>query len=153
MSDNTIQTVGTDHCPFTFKQKQLGINDFRKIPNGAGGVEHRMSLLYTYGVLKKRINLNQFVKITSTNAAKIFCLYPEKGEIAVGSDADLIIWDTEVQNTISVETHHQNCDLNIYEGIITKGKPEFVIKGGEIVVNRNSLSLEENESNFLIRKL
>lgn len=153
LADNTIQTIGTDHCPFTFEQKQIGNKDFRKIPNGAGGVEHRMSLIYTYGVLTKKINLNQFVKLTSTNAAKIFGLFPEKGEIATGSDADLVIWDTKRKETISVESHHQNCDLNIYEGIIVKGMPEFVIKGGEIAVNKELLITDMIKSNFLKREL
>ena len=153
LSDNTIQTVGTDHCPFNFDQKKIGISDFRNIANGAGGVEHRMSLLFTYGVLTNKISLNRFVKITSTNAAKIFCLYPKKGEIAIGSDADLIIRDTKSQETISVETHHQNCDLNIYEGVTIKGKPEFVIKRGEIVVNKSTLNSEIINSDFLKRRL
>lgn len=153
LNDEIIQTIGTDHCPFTYDQKKIGISDFRKIPNGAGGVEHRMSLLYTYGILTNKISLNQFVKLTSTNAAKIFGLYPQKGEIAIGSDADLVIWDTEHQETISVDTHHQNCDLNIYEGMTTKGKPEFVIKGGEIVVNDNLLYLEKIKSGYLKREL
>ncbi len=135
-----VKTIGTDHCPFTLSQKEQGINDFRKIPNGAGSVEHRMTLLYTYGVLQNRITMNQFVDITSTQAAKIFGLYPQKGEIAVGSDADLVIWDPKTENTISVENHHQNCDLEIYEGFETKGAPEFVILNGKIVIEKDQLT-------------
>ena len=86
-----IQTIGTDHCPFTLTQKESGRCDFRKIPNGAGGVEHRLALLYTYGVLTRRISINQFVALTSTRAAEIFGLYPAKGLIAVGSDADIVV--------------------------------------------------------------
>ncbi len=152
LSDNVILTVGTDHCPFTFEQKLLGKNDFRKIPNGAGGVEHRMSLLYTYGVFKNKISLNNFVKITSTNAAKIFGLYPQKGEIAVGSDADLIIWN-EKNDVISAKTNHQNCDLNIYEGIKISGKPEIVIKAGKIVLSENKLSQKMSSGRYLSRTL
>ncbi|HSH51502.1 MAG TPA: dihydropyrimidinase [Bacteroidales bacterium] len=134
-----IKTIGTDHCPFNFDQKQEGNKDFRKIPNGAGGIEHRMKLLYTYGVLKNRISYNQFVDITSTQPAKIFSLYPQKGEIAVGSDADLIIWNPKKENTITTEDHHQNCDLEIYEGFKTIGSPEIVIVNGQIVVENQKL--------------
>lgn len=133
LTDGVISTVGTDHCPFLLSQKMLGKDDFRKIPNGAGGVEHRMALLYTYGVLENRINLKRYVEITSANAAKIFGLYPQKGIIAEGSDADLVIWNPQSENTISVETHHQNCDLNIYEALKTKGSPEIIILGGDVV--------------------
>jgi len=139
INKGVIKTVGTDHCPFNLDQKERGINDFRMIPNGAGGVEHRMTLLFTFGVLQNRITYNQFVDITSTQAAKIFGLYPQKGEIAVDSDADLIIWNPKTQNTISVENHHQNCDLEIYEGIQTIGSPEFVISDGEIIVENGEI--------------
>ncbi|MCF6365668.1 MAG: dihydropyrimidinase [Bacteroidales bacterium] len=152
LKDKTIQTVGTDHCPFTFEQKKQGENDFRKIPNGAGGVEHRLSLLYTYGVLENKINLNEFVALTSTNAAKIFGLYPKKGEIAIGSDADIIIWDKEAESVISAKKHHQNCDLNIFESAIIKGKTEFILLKGNIVFKNNQLSLQKaNKGNFLKR--
>ncbi len=134
ISNGTIKTIGTDHCPFTLEQKTAGENDFRKIPNGAGGIEHRLALLYTYGVLAGKITLNQFVALTSTNAAKIFGLFPAKGIIAEGSAADIVIWDAEKESNISAKTHHQNCDLNIYEGMKTKGAPKFVIKGGNIVI-------------------
>ncbi len=152
LSGSVIQTVGTDHCPFNYSQKLLGENDFRKIPNGAGGVEHRLSLLYTYGVLESKISLNDFVKISSTNSSKIFGLYPQKGEIAVGSDADLIIW----QNTdeiISIKTHNQSCDLNIYENIEIKGKPETVIKNGKIIFSDGTFSDNISNGEFLKRKL
>lgn len=134
--NGTIVTIGTDHCPFTLKQKRLGKYDFRKIPNGAGGVEHRLALLYTYGVLEGRITINHFVALTSTNAAKIFYMYPAKGVITVGSDADMVIWNPEIKNTISTVTHNQNSDLNIYEGIVTKGSPEFVIIDGNIIIEK-----------------
>lgn len=133
ISNGSVKTIGTDHCPFTLKQKETGINDFRKIPNGAGGVEHRLTLLYTYGVLEEKINLNQFVALISTNAAKIFGMYPAKGIIAEGSDADIVVWDPQKENIISSKTHHQNCDLNIYEGLKTKGSPEYVVIAGNII--------------------
>jgi dihydropyrimidinase len=132
IANGTIKTIGTDHCPFTLKQKETGKKDFRFIPNGAGGVEHRLALLYTYGVLENKISINEFVALTSTNAAKIFGLFPAKGIIEVGSDADIVIWEKQKENTISVTTHHQNCDINIYEGIKTIGYPKHVIIGGDI---------------------
>ncbi len=148
-----IQTVGTDHCPFNLSQKKLGENDFRKIPNGAGGVEHRLSLLYTHGVIENKISLNEFVKLTSTNTAKIFGLYPKKGEIAVGSDADLVIWNSKINEIISSKTHHSNCDLNIYEGTIIKGKPEFVIKAGKVCIKKNEFISSDIKGFFLKRKI
>jgi dihydropyrimidinase len=132
LADGTIQTVGTDHCPFTLEQKKFGVNDFRKIPNGAGSVEHRMSLLYTYGVFEKRISLERFIEVTSTNAAGIFGLSAKKGKIEVGADADLIIWNPEIESRITAGTHHMNCDIDIFDGFVTKGAPEYVIKSGEI---------------------
>lgn len=122
MKKGVISTIGSDHCPFTFEQKAKGKDDFRKIPNGAGGVEHRLSLLYTYGVLEKKITLQEFVALTSTNAAKTFGLFPQKGQVAVGSDADIVIWDDEFEEHISAKTHLQNNDQSIYEGIAAKGK-------------------------------
>jgi len=137
LKDETIQTIGTDHCPFRLEQKKLGANDFRKIPNGAGSVEHRLSLLYTYGVLQKRINFEQFINLGSANAARIFGL-KNKGSIDIGNDADLLIWNPEIDKTISVEAHHMNCDNNIFEDFETKGVPEFVIKRGEIIYSRKT---------------
>ena len=133
LNKGVIKTVGTDHCPFTLAQKETGKDDFRKIPNGAGGVEHRLALLYTYGVLTDKITLNQFVAVTSTNAAKIFNLFPTKGIITEGSDADIVVWDPDKENTISTSTHHQNCNLNIYEGMRTFGSIKFLILGGDII--------------------
>ncbi len=150
ISKGTVKTIGTDHCPFKLKQKEQGILDFRKIPNGAGGVEHRMSLLFSYGVLQNRISYNQFVDITSTHAAKIFGLFPQKGEIAVGSDADILIWNPKTEKTISVENHHQNCDLEIFEGAKTFGAAEIVILNGEIMVENGKI-VSEKKGRFLKR--
>jgi len=150
IADSTIQTLGTDHCPFTQKQKEFGINDFRKIPNGAGGVEHRMALLYTYGVLENRINLNQFVSLTSTQAAKIFGLYPRKGEIAVGSDADLVIWNPRSKGVISVKNHHSLADINIFEGTETTGNAEMVISNGKIKIDNGKLA--DNSTGYLLKR-
>jgi dihydropyrimidinase len=134
LADRTVDVISTDHCPFNTKgQKDLGINDFTKIPNGAGGIENRLALLYTYGVLNKKISLEQFVALTSTNTARIFELYPQKGAVEVGSHADLVIWNPKSKSVISVKTQLQQCDSNIYEGISINGKAEFVIKIGEIL--------------------
>jgi dihydropyrimidinase len=151
LADGSIQTVGTDHCPFSIQQKSRGRKDFRLIPNGAGGIEHRMTLLYSEGVRKNRISMQQFVGLTSTNAAKIFSLYPAKGTLAIGSDADIVVWNPETKQIISTATHHQNCDSNIYEGFSVSGKPETVIKSGEIVVEKGSLTKSTKTGNFLMR--
>lgn len=133
MADGTVDVVSTDHCPFnTLGQKDAGISDFTKIPNGAGGIEDRLRLLFTYGVLTKKISLPQFVSLSSTNAARIFGLYPQKGVLKVGSDADILIWDTEKRSVISAKTQHQHCDSNIYEGFATHGEAEYVVRNGEI---------------------
>lgn len=142
IQDGEINTIATDHCPFNLSQKKYGEEDFRKIPNGAGGVEHRIALLYTYGVLEGKISLNQLVKLTSTNPAKIFGLYPQKGLIAEGSDADLVIWNPNSEEVISSKTHYMNCDLNIYEGIASKGFAEIVILAGRVVLENDNLSAE-----------
>lgn len=148
--NNTIQTIGTDHCPFTLEQKKEGLSDFRKIPNGAGGVEHRLALLYTYGVLQNKLSINKFVDLISTRTAKIFGLYPQKGVIAVGSDADLVIWDPDKKTVILSKTHHQNCDINIFEGFETKGAAKFMIIKGEIVLKNGKL-VNEAKGQFLKR--
>jgi dihydropyrimidinase len=150
IADNIIQTTGTDHCPFTIKQKQKGKNDFRKIPNGAGGVEHRLTLLYTYGVLQNKFSINNFVDIISTQAAKTFGLYPRKGEIAVGSDADLIIWNPDKKKIISSKNHKQHCDINIFEGFETYGFAEYVIVNGQITIKDGKL-IKETSGRFLKR--
>ena len=150
LNKGIIKTVGTDHCPFNLDQKLKGKDDFRKIPNGASGVEHRMKLLFTYGILQNRITYNQFVDITSTQAAKIFGLYPQKGEIEIGSDADLVIWNPKTENTISVENHHQNCDLETYEGFKTIGEPEIVIANGEVKVENGKL-ISDSKGKFIKR--
>ena len=137
VGNKVITTIGTDHCPFTYEQKIEGKHDFRKIPNGAGGIEHRLELLYTYGVLENKISINKFVEIVATNSAKIFGLYPQKGEVAIGSDADIVIWNHQKEKHISVKNHYQNTDLNIFEGIKTKGTAEYVIFNGKIVVENS----------------
>jgi dihydropyrimidinase len=150
LKSGSIQVVATDHCPFNLKgQKDKGIDDFTKIPNGAGGIEHRLSLFFTYGVLQNKISLNQFVALTSTNPAKIFGLYPKKGEIAVGSDADIVIWDPEKENIISAKTHHQHCDTNIYEGFRCKGKADDVFIKGQKVISNGVVELSDIKGKYM----
>ena len=151
ISERVIQTIGTDHCPFNMVQKKEGLDDFRKIPNGAGGVEHRLELLYTYGVLENKININQMIDLFSTQPARIFGLYPAKGEIMIGSDADIVIWNPESERKISSKSHHQNCDINIYEGIKTRGRAEYVLAGGEVIIEKGSMIDSEIRGKFLKR--
>lgn len=153
ITDGTIDVLSTDHCPFhTFGQKDTGADNFTLIPNGAGGIEYRLALLYTYGVLEKRISLNRFTELISANAAKIFGLYPQKGIIAPGSDADIVLWNPATEKIISRQTQYQNCDSNIYEGIPVKGSPEYVIGGGKIVFAHEIVSTEGLQGRFLKRQ-
>ncbi len=152
LKEGALQSVGTDHCPFNLKgQKDRDLSDFTKIPNGVAGVEHRLELLYTTGVLTGKLSLQQFVAVTATNPAKIFGLYPRKGTIAVGSDADLVIWDPKAKSVISARTHHQHCDSTPYEGIEIQGKPEMVLANGRVVVKEGRVLAERGQGHFLPR--
>jgi dihydropyrimidinase len=152
LAEGTLQAVGTDHCPFNFHgQKELGREDFRKIPGGAAGVENRLALLYTFGVGGGKIDLHEFVGLVSTNPAKIFGLYPRKGAIEVGSDADLVLWDPTATATISAATHHHRCDRSIYEGFEVTGLPATVIANGEIRYHDGNLRVERGAGRFLKR--
>jgi dihydropyrimidinase len=151
---NDLQVVSTDHCPFCFKeQKELGRDDFSKIPNGGPGVEHRMSLVYNGGVASGRISVNRFVEITSTSAARIFGLFPKKGTIAVGSDADLVIFDPNEEMTISAKTHHMNVDYSCYEGMKVKGVTKTVLSRGEMVIDEGKYVGKPGRGKFLKRGL
>jgi dihydropyrimidinase len=153
IANGRVQTIVTDHCPFHFAgQKNTGSKDFTKIPNGIGGVEHRLSLIYTYGVLEGLLSKQKFVELCSTNAAKHFGMYPKKGAINVGSDADIVIWDTKKSNTISAKTHHQNCDYNAYENFKTIGSPEYVIINGKIVIKSGKLLNKNLKGEYLYRR-
>ncbi|MFN2453625.1 MAG: dihydropyrimidinase [Pyrinomonadaceae bacterium] len=147
-----LQVISTDHCPFCMKeQKELGRDDFSKIPNGAPGVEHRVPLIYNGGVIENRISLNRFVELTSTAAAKMFGLFPKKGTIAVGSDADIVIFDPEKEQTISSETHHMNVDYSAYEGKTIKGVVELVLSRGRVVIENNEYKGKAGDGRFLKR--
>ena len=147
-----LQVVSTDHCPFCFKeQKELGRDDFTKIPNGGPGVEHRMSLIYSGGVAGGRFSANRFVELVSTTPAKLFGLYPRKGTIAVGSDADLVIFDPKRKHAISAATHHMRVDYSMFEGIEVTGMSEVVLSRGRVVVERDKFVGRAGQGEFLRR--
>ena len=136
LQTDQLSVVATDHCPFCMKeQKELGKDNFAKIPNGAPGVENRMQLLYHGGVAEQRFDLHRFVSITATAPAKIFGLFPRKGTIAPGSDADIVLFDPSGEHRISVRTQHMNCDYNPYEGMTVRGKIVKVFSRGELIVD------------------
>lgn len=131
---SALQTIGTDHCSFNFKQqKYMGIEDFRKIPNGVNGIENWIQLLYTYGVRKGRISLNKLVELTSTNPAKYMGLFPTKGTIAIGTDADIVLFDPAAEQVITAAKQKQNSDYNMYEGFKVQGAPRYVFLRGELI--------------------
>jgi dihydropyrimidinase len=151
INQNLVNVVGTDHCPFMWEQKKMGEHDFSKIPNGHPAIEHRMELMYSEGVRKGKISLSKFVEVTSTNAAKIFGMYPQKGTLAIGADADIVIFDPNKKHTISVNTHHMNCDYSAYEGWELTGKCETVLLRGKIAIENEKCFLEKGNGRFVKR--
>jgi dihydropyrimidinase len=151
LNQGLVQVVGTDHCPFEWKKKLMGEKDFSKIPNGHPAIEHRMELLYTEGVDKGRISLNKYVEVTSTNAAKIFGMFPRKGTIGIGSDADVVIFDPDKKHKISSKTHHMNVDYSAYEGWEVKGKVETVLLRGKIAIDKGEKKIEKGFGEFVKR--
>lgn len=152
LKTDDLQVISTDHCPFCMKeQKELGRDDFTKIPNGAPGVEHRVPLIFNGGVIENRLSLNRFVELTSTAAAKMFGLFPKKGTIAVGSDADIVIFDPDQEQTISAGTHHMNVDYSAYEGMKIKGAVETVLSRGRIVIENGEYKGKPGDGRFLKR--
>jgi dihydropyrimidinase len=148
---NDLQCISTDHCPFCMKEKRLGENDFSKIPNGAPGVETRMSLVYDGGVRAGRISLNRFVELTSTSPAKIFGLFPRKGTIAPGSDADIVVFDPNRTITLAAKTLHMNCDYNPYEGRQVTGATDTVLSRGRVVIENGAFVGRAGAGSFLKR--
>ena len=151
INQGLVQVVATDHCPFKWEQKLMGKNDFSKIPNGHPAVEHRMELLFSEGVVKNKITLNKYVEVASTNAAKIFGMFPRKGTIAVGSDADILIFDPNEKHTISAATHHMNVDYSGYEGWQLTGKVKTVLLRGQVVIENNACLVDKGYGKFIKR--
>lgn len=153
LKDNTIQTVGSDHCSFFFKdQKERGIDDFTKIPNGGNGIEHRFTLLYTYGVNQGKLSLNKLIDLVSTTPAKVNGLFPQKGSIAIGSDADIVIFDPDTKQTITHETSHQGTDYDMFEGYETTGVVTDVLLRGKQIVENKAYVGELGDGHFTKRK-
>lgn len=144
-----LQVTGSDNCTFNKDQKEMGIKDFSKIPNGVNGVEDRMSVIWEKGVEAGILDPQRFVAVTSTNAAKIFNIFPKKGCIAVGSDADIVIWNPRRTRVISAKTHHQAVDFNIFEGMECHGVPEYVIVNGRVCVDDEQLKVAQGYGKFV----
>ncbi|MBI3591625.1 MAG: dihydropyrimidinase [Candidatus Melainabacteria bacterium] len=151
INQGLVHTVATDHCPFCMEQKKMGLNDFSKIPNGMPGIEHRLELLYSEGVLKEKISMNKFVELTSTAPAKIFGMFPKKGTVAIGSDADIVIFDPNVKHTISAKTHHHNCDYSAYEGWKVQGKCKTVILRGTVAIEDGKALIGKGVGKYIER--
>jgi len=151
LQSGNLQTTATDHCCFCANQKAMGKDDFTKIPNGTGGVENRMEVLWHAGVNTGKLTMNEFVRVTSTNAAQIFNMYPRKGSISVGADADIVVWDPEASKTISAKTHHQNVDYNIFEGMTVRGTASHTVSQGKVVFKDGELSVERGAGRYIER--
>ena len=151
LQSGNLQTTATDHCCFCADQKAAGKDDFRKIPNGTGGVENRMEVLWHHGVSTGRLTMNEFVAVTSTNAAQIFNVYPRKGSISVGADADIVVWDPEASKTISAKTHFQKVDYNIFEGMTVKGCASHTLSQGKVVYADGKLDVERGAGRYVHR--
>ncbi|MBK6369848.1 MAG: dihydropyrimidinase [Flavobacteriales bacterium] len=151
IDQGTVQVVATDHCPFMMAQKAMGSADFSKIPNGHPAIEHRMELLFSEGVNKKRITVNKFVEVTATNPAKIFGMFPRKGTIGIGSDADIILLDPNERHTLSAKTHHMNVDYSGYEGMELTGKVKTTILRGQVAVHNGEVRIKKGYGSFVKR--
>ena len=152
LKNDHLQVVSTDHCPFCFKeQKELGRNDFTKIPNGGPGIEHRMSLIFSGGPVAGRFSVNRFVEITATAPARLFGLYPRKGTIAIGSDADLVVFDPKKEQIISAATHHMRVDYSMFEGLKVTGVPELVMSRGRVLIENDKFVGRPGAGEYLKR--
>ncbi|MBA5778822.1 dihydropyrimidinase [Stappia sp. F7233] len=148
----SLQVVATDHCSFTIDQKRFGVGDFTKIPNGTGGLEDRMPVLWTRGVNTGRLTMNEFVAVTSTNIAKILNMYPRKGAIVEGADADIVVWDPEREKTISAKAQQSVIEYNVFEGIKVKGLPRFTLTRGKVAIEESTVKAEPGHGEFVARE-
>jgi len=151
INQGLVKVVATDHCPFKWQQKLMGKDDFSKIPNGHPAIEHRMELLYSEGVNKGKISVNKFIEVACTNPAKIFGMFPRKGTIGIGSDADIIIFDPTEKHTITASSHHMNVDYSAYEGWEVTGKIKTVLLRGKVAIDNNVCKLEKGYGRFIRR--
>lgn len=151
LQGGNLHTTATDHCCFCKDQKAAGRDDFTKIPNGTAGVEDRLAILWDEGVNKGRLTLSEFVAVTSTNTAKLFNMYPRKGSISVGADADIVVWDPQGKRTISADTHHMNVDFNIFEGRTVTGIPTHTLSHGKVVWRDGELNAERGAGRYVKR--
>src|SRR5687767_2435514 len=151
INQGLVNIVATDHCPFMWEQKKMGEKDFSKIPNGHPAIENRMELLFSEGVAKQKISLNKYVEVACTNPSKIFGMFPRKGTIAPGSDADIVIFDPGKKHTLSDKTHHMNVDYSAYEGWEVTGKVKTVLLRGKVAIDNGKCLLEKGYGKFIKR--
>ncbi len=151
INQGLVQVVATDHCPFKWQQKLMGEHDFSKIPNGHPAIEHRFELLYSEGVAKGKISINKFVEVIATNPAKLFGMFPKKGTISIGSDADIVIFDPKQKHILSADSHHMNVDYSAYEGRQLTGKCKTVLLRGKIAVDNDVCLVEKGYGQFIKR--
>ncbi|CDZ34758.1 Dihydropyrimidinase [Neorhizobium galegae bv. officinalis] len=152
LASGSLQVVATDHCAFTTDQKRTGLGDFRKIPNGTGGLEDRLPMLWTHGVATGRITMNEFVAVTSTNIAKILNIYPRKGAILVGADADIVVLDPNKSKTISAKTQQSAIDYNVFEGKEVTGLPRYTLTRGVVAIEDGAIRTQEGHGQFVKRE-
>ena len=152
LASGSLQVVATDHCAFSTDQKRYGVGDFRKIPNGTGGLEDRLPMLWTYGVETGRITMNEFVAVTSTNIAKILNVYPKKGAILVGADADIVVWDPKRSKTITAKSQQSAIDYNVFEGKEVTGLPRFTLTRGVVAIEESTIKTQEGHGQFVRRE-
>ena len=151
LAAGSLQVVATDHCAFTTEQKRFGLGDFTKIPNGTGGLEDRLPVLWSRGVNTGRLTMNEFVAVTSTNIAKILNMYPKKGAIVEGADADIIVWDPKRSKTVQASTQQSAIDYNVFEGFELTGLPRFTLTRGKVAITEDKISTEEGHGKFVAR--
>ena len=152
LQSGSLSVVATDHCAFTTAQKRFGIGDFTKIPNGTGGLEDRMPMLWTHGVMTGRLTMNEFVAVTSTNIARILNCYPRKGAVMVGADADLVVWDPVKSKTITAGVQQSAIDYNVFEGKTVTGLPRYTLTRGHVAINDGAIDTHEGHGQFVARK-